>query len=279
MDHLKILSKLFQGQDVLKVAATNHENIRSAAKALGNNLRWEVEKKYFITNSGYFAGGVLFSLLALALAVLMSGDRDIMFATGFLVLWLSIWTPVSISLWVMKAQKVLAVPFSFFAVMALSAIFFFSPLTAVVFVLVVVFNMLFHFLLKAYTVSGRRIMDQIDGFRMYLTAAEQHRLELLHPPERTPELFEKYLPFARALDVENEWCEQFSDVLDKASYAPDWYQGSSWRSLGSGGISASLGSSLSASISSSSSPPGSSSGSGGGGSSGGGGGGGGGSGW
>ena len=275
----KILSKLFQGQDVLKVAATNHENIRSAAKALGNNLRWEVEKKYFITNSGYFAGGVLFSLLALALAVLMSGDRDIMFATGFLVLWLSIWTPVSISLWVMKAQKVLAVPFSFFAVMALSAIFFFSPLTAVVFVLVVVFNMLFHFLLKAYTVSGRRIMDQIDGFRMYLTAAEQHRLELLHPPERTPELFEKYLPFALALDVENEWCEQFSDVLDKASYAPDWYQGSSWRSLGSGGISASLGSSLSASISSSSSPPGSSSGSGGGGSSGGGGGGGGGSGW
>jgi len=275
----KILSKLFQGQDVLKVAATNHENIGSAAKALANNLRWEVEKKYFITNSGYFAGGVLFSLLALALAVLMSEGRDIMFATGFMVLWLSIWTPVSISLWVMKAQKLLAVIFSFFAVLALIAIFFFSPLTAVVFVLVVVSNMLFHYLLKAYTVSGRRIMDQIDGFRMYLTAAEQHRLELLHPPERTPELFEKYLPFALALDVENEWCEQFSEVLDKASYTPDWYQGSSWRSLGSGGISASLGSSLSASISSSSSPPGSSSGSGGGGSSGGGGGGGGGSGW
>jgi uncharacterized membrane protein len=122
-------------------------------------------------------------------------------------------------------------------------------------------------------------MDQIEGFRMYLNSAEQARLELLHPPQRTRELFEKYLPFALALDVENEWCEQFAEVLDKARYAPDWYQGSSWRSLGSGGLSASLGSSLSASLSSSSSPPGGSSGSSGGGSSGGGGGGGGGSGW
>lgn len=114
---------------------------------------------------------------------------------------------------------------------------------------------------------------------MYLTAAEQARLELLHPPERTRELFEKYLPYALALDVENEWCEQFAEVLDQASYAPAWYQGSSWRSLGSGGLSASLGSNLSASLSASASPPGSSSGSSGGGSSGGGGGGGGGSGW
>jgi len=174
---------------------------------------------------------------------------------------------------------IFTIPFTFFMVLAIIILFFFAPLVAMVFVMVVCLSMLFYFLLRAYTVSGRRLMDQIEGFRMYLTAAEQERLELLHPPERTPELFEKYLPFALALDVENEWCEQFAEVLDKAGYAPDWYQGSSWRSLGSGGLSDSLGSSLSASLSASSSPPGSSSGSGGGGSSGGGGGGGGGSGW
>jgi Predicted membrane protein (DUF2207) C-terminal domain len=56
---------------------------------------------------------------------------------------------------------------------------------------------------------------------MYLIAAEQDRLEFFHPPERTPELFEKYLPFALALDVENEWCNLFASVLDGASYAPD----------------------------------------------------------
>jgi len=56
-------------------------------------------------------------------------------------------------------------------------------------------------------------MDQIEGFTMYLSVAEKERLELLHPPEKTPELFEKYLPYAFALDVENEWSEQFAEVL------------------------------------------------------------------
>lgn len=120
----------------------------------------------------------------------MTGNRDGMIVSGFLVLWLSIWTPVTISLWAAPAQKSMALPFSFFAVLALIITFFFSPLTALVFVFVVAINTLFHFLLKAYTLRGRRIMDQIDGFRMYLSAAEQERLELLHPPERTPKLFE-----------------------------------------------------------------------------------------
>lgn len=277
----RILSKLFLGKDVLQMTASNHENIKSAENALKSNLGWEVEKKYFLTNSGRLAWGVMLSLLALVLAVLSAGDRDSMMISGFLTLWLSIWTPVTIGLWARagKGQMIFTVPFTFFMVLAIIILFFFAPLVATVFVMVVCLSMLFYFLLRAYTVSGRRLMDQIEGFRMYLTAAEQERLELLHPPERTPELFEKYLPFALALDVENEWCEQFAEVLDKERYAPDWYQGSSWRSLGSGGLSDSLGSSLSASLSSASSPPGSSSGSGGGGSSGGGGGGGGGSGW
>ena len=208
-----------------------------------SNLEWEVEKKYFITNSGSFSLGVALSLLALVLAVLTAGDRDSMMISGFLALWLSVWTPVTLGLWVRagKGQMIFAVPFTFFMVLAIIMLFFFAPLVATVFVMVVCLNVLFYFLLKAYTLRGRRLMDQIEGFRMYLTLAEQARLELLHPPEPTRELFEKYLPFALALDVENEWCEQFAEVLDRASFAPAWYQGSSWRSLGSGGLSASLG--------------------------------------
>jgi len=88
--------------------------------------------------------------------------------------------------------------------------------------------------------------------------------------------------------VENEWSEQFADVLAQAQvegrpYSPTWYSGSSWDSFGSSGFASSLGDSFSGAIASSSTPPGDSSafggGGGGGGSSGGGGGGGGGSGW
>ena len=42
----------------------------------------------------------------------------------------------------------------------------------------------------APTVEGRRVMDQIAGFKHYLGITEENRLEVLHPPEKTPELFE-----------------------------------------------------------------------------------------
>jgi uncharacterized membrane protein len=150
-------------------------------------------------------------------------------------------------------------------------------------------NLLFFVLLKAPTLEGRKIMDEIEGFKMYLSTAEQERLNLLHPPERTPELFERYLPYAIALGVENEWGEQFTDVFAAAAaetgqggYHPSWYYGrSGYRGWSSPGRFASgLGSALGGSIASAATPPSSSSsGSGGGGSSGGGGGGGGGGGW
>ena len=35
-------------------------------------------------------------------------------------------------------------------------------------------------------------------------------------PERTPELFEKFLPYALALGVEQKWSEQFSTELAAA---------------------------------------------------------------
>ncbi|UCH75866.1 MAG: DUF2207 domain-containing protein [Rhodospirillales bacterium] len=148
-------------------------------------------------------------------------------------------------------------------------------------------NLLFRHLIKAPTLEGRRIMDEIEGFRMYLSTAEQERLNLLHPPERTPALFEKYLPYAMALDVETEWGEQFHEVFATATadpdrgYQPRWYRGRrgyhGWASPGR--FASALGASLGGAIASAATPPGSSSGSGGGGASGGGGGGGGGGGW
>jgi uncharacterized membrane protein len=150
-------------------------------------------------------------------------------------------------------------------------------------VLLGIVNLVFFHLLRAPTVPGRRLLDQLEGFRMYMTTAEEERLKILHPPEKTPELFERYLPYALALDCENEWNTKFAAVLAAAAVAgaaaPVWYSGRNWDWGRTGSFTDSLGSGLAASAASASTAPGSSSGSGGGGSSGGGGGGGGGSGW
>src|SRR5262249_16956300 len=127
----------------------------------------------------------------------------------------------------------------------------------------------------------RAVMDRIEGFRQYLGVAEEDRLNALNPPDKTPELFEKFLPFAIALEVENRWAHRFTAVLAAAgaqAATAAWYQNNQ---VGNDPVALTnqLSGALSQAIASASSPPGSSGGSDGGGSSGGGGGGGGGSGW
>jgi len=149
---------------------------------------------------------------------------------------------------------------------------------------IVVMHILFAYLLKAPSLRGRRLMDKLEGFKLYLDVAEKDDLALRPPPDLTPELFEKYLPFAIALGVEQAWAQRFSEVFARleatggGAYSPAWYQGdfSSGRMRS---FASSVGGNFSSAISSAASPPGSSSGGGGGGSSGGGGGGGGGGGW
>jgi uncharacterized membrane protein YgcG len=140
--------------------------------------------------------------------------------------------------------------------------------------------------MSAPTKEGRALMDRIAGFEQYLSITEEDRLEAMHPPEKTPELFERYLPYAISLGVENRWADKFAAVLAAAEADPSrqgstfgWYSGHGNVWSDPGRFAGTVGSSLASSVSSASTAPGSSSGSGGGGSSGGGGGGGGGGGW
>jgi uncharacterized membrane protein YgcG len=142
---------------------------------------------------------------------------------------------------------------------------------------------LFARLVRAPTKDGRALLDQIEGLKLYLSVAERDELQRMPGPGAPPVLdakrYERLLPFAVALEVEDAWTAKFTAAVGAAAAAAatsgiSWYQGGGVSDLGS--LSHAVGSSLSSQIASSSSPPGSSSGRGGGGSSGGGGGGGGG---
>jgi hypothetical protein len=64
------------------------------------------------------------------------------------------------------------------------------------------------------------VLDKIEGFRTYLAAAEGDRLDRMTPPEKTPGLYQAYLPYALALGVENRWSEQFSGEIDETYTLP-----------------------------------------------------------
>ena len=141
---------------------------------------------------------------------------------------------------------------------------------------------LYQYYIRRPSEEKLRIQSLIDGFKMYLNTAETRQLQHFNPPEVTPEVFEKYLPYAIALDADEVWGQKFQDFLDKSamdqsSTSMAWYAGSHFNAMSFGHM---LSSNLSNSINTASTPPSSSSGgSMGGGFSGGGGGGGGGGGW
>ena len=307
-DEQKIASQLFRSGKSIVLERRNHSSIAAAKNALKTALTFAFEKTHFVNNRKAFVTGVVISALAVASCFLSSLHRG---EVVFLGVWLSIWSigvvflaTMVVKLWgqVFSGARNLgtkvgsigaaifmtlfALPFFGAEVFALYTLSQSSPAMAVFPIIVAVVNILFYHLLKAPTLLGRRILDKIEGFKMFLAATEADRLQRIYPAGRTPELYEKFLPYALALGVEQQWTEQFNDVLSAAArsdssggYHPRWYSGSSWDSSRMGSFAGSMGNSLSGAISSSSTSPGSSSGGGGGGSSGGGGGGGGGGAW
>ncbi len=141
-------------------------------------------------------------------------------------------------------------------------------------------------LLGAPTFEGAKVLSRIDGFKLYLTTAETNRLNMRDAPQMDEELFERYLPYAAGLGVEEPWSKAFAAHLsrihpgrDDDEYRPAWYRGNRWDAGSITRAATASVAAVSAAMASSMPAPKSSSGSSGGGFSGGGGGGGGGGGW
>lgn len=306
-DEIRIAEIIFASGRSFELKNTNSGIMKKAINYLKEYLKLRYEKIYFLTNKEHFIPGAILSLVLMFVSAIFqnisSGHPEKLPIILFMCVWLSIWTVgvtallyTVASLWRAALKSIVNVPGAIFLslfsipfllgeLFGISMLLYATSFLIMTVVLAVIFtNVLFYRLLKAPTFMGRKIMDRIDGFKMYLSVAEKDRLNVLNPPQKTPELFEKYLPYALALDVEQQWAEKFSECLAKASvtdehYHPSWYNGSTLGAFSAAGFASSLGSGLSSAVSSSSVAPGSSSGSGGGGSSGGGGGGGGGGGW
>ncbi len=282
----KIFNMLLSATKELILDKSNAAKIISAKDGLKEVLKKKYEKIYFLTNTKYLIGGIFLSVLGLLCIALSGQDK---FGGVFITLWLTIWSSISVSLLIkgiklLKSKKfgtfLFSLPFNAFIV---AGCFFYvnfvNTVGLILWAIIVITNFLFFHLMKAPTEKGLALLRSLEGFRMFLKTAEAKRLEALTPNDKLPELFERYLPWAMALDVENTWAEKFEALLREKGqdypYTPTWWSGSHFYSYSA--IPSSIGSSLSSAIAVATAPT--SSGSGGGGSAGGGGGGGGGGGW
>jgi hypothetical protein len=308
-DEKQIASELFEGCNELLLKQENHTAIKSAMVATQKWLKAAEERTYFLTNSRYLIPAIALTVLTMASYFLTLGMPQRIGAV-LIIFWLTLWT-IGVSalfLHVFAAWRdvarhgsgsligagkaflytIWAIPFLGGEVLGLLFLSTATSLSFGVFLVAAgILHGVFVHLMKAPTFAGRRLMDQVEGFKMFLGSVDGDRLNRAAPPEQTPQVFEKFLPYALALDVEQDWANKFSGVLSAAgaapgssgsAYTPSFYSGSSWNSFSGAGFAASFGSSLTSAISSSSTAPGSGGGGGSGGS-GGGGGGGGGGGW
>jgi uncharacterized membrane protein YgcG len=292
------LRSLVSTGDSIVMEQKNYAAFQASKKSLESVLKDQYEGKAFKRNYGWAAAGLLFFFAALwvtSAAIVAAADTasiwQIGVALGCLALAAILAFLIHESSWFGKLVCAV-LGFCAFAVAAALGFPMFTealnsgsaiPLLIPILGLPVVISCFWW--ISAPTPEGRAILDRIAGFKQYLSITERERLDRMTMPQDTPEVFEKYLPYAIALGVENKWANRFASVLAAAQARGDERQGFYWYS-GRGNpwsnpslFVNSVGASLASTISSASTAPGSSSGSGGGGFSGGGGGGGGGGGW
>jgi len=308
-DEQQLANQMFCGRDELWLHNENHTVISAGIATLKSWLKQTEQKVYFFTNGRYLVPAIVFGVLVVVTVAYLRSPASLV-VIGFLSLWLSVWSLAVAALiygcyqaWkeafvapggsLLLAGKAIfltlfCLPFLAGECLGVFMLTKFGSLWVALFLFAsIALHILFHFLLKAPTVVGRKLLDQVEGFKTFLGAVHGDRLNRINPPEQTPEVFEKFLPYALALDVEQAWAEKFSGVLNAASqaldsgtgYTPSFYSGSNWNSFGGSSFARGFSDSFTSAISSSSTAPGSSGGGDGGGGSGGGGGGGGGGGW
>lgn len=296
----KVYKALLGSRKSIKMEQSNHRRIGNAVKALKAVLKSEFEGKSFNRNIGWLVPGFIGTALTLGATFLLGGKPEGLFL-GF---WLSFWSFGVYFLvrqvwttWTNPGRGVgetlgaifitlFAIPFVGAEIVVGGLLTtMLPPYALILLVLLLGENVLFYHLMKQPTHLGRKLMDKLEGFKLYLSVAEDESFDAMKGPEKTPELFEAYLPYALALGVEQEWSEKFSSILAQAGqtpsesgYRPMWHH-SNASHFDTAAFAGGLGGALSSAIASSSTAPGSSSGGGGGGFSGGGGGGGGGGGW
>ena len=73
--------------------------------------------------------------------------------------------------------------------------------------------MFFMPLMKRPSQKGAALLAEIEGLALYLGTAEVSRLNVFNPPERSPEEFHQFMPYAVALGLEKAWGAQFSASL------------------------------------------------------------------
>jgi hypothetical protein len=233
----------------LEINKANGSRVETVGHAFRKAIETEHSGKYYHSNVGFVIGGILLSVVAVV-AVVAFGDFEpevyaAMFVIGILAFITTIFAVVFGK--AMSKGGSLLTRVGLIIVLALLGAMLVSGIGGIVSAAslealealqipaimsvtgIITTNIVFLMLMGAPTPLGRKLMDGIEGLRLYLTVAEQDRMNMQGAPQMSPQHFEKLLPYAVALGVEKPWSNAFETWLASAAvasaYEPSWYSG------------------------------------------------------
>lgn len=237
-----IAEALFATSPSIRLDRSKQSFLAELLKTYRSNLREQFGQKYFVNNALYICiGGVVTMGLVIGLGKLFSWfghlSEERVIGSVFLGVAFSygIWKilmTIRVSIWGLLLRWFLAIILLLWITVYSSTLDFGNSitLTSIFLFSLPPINLIFFYLLQAPNRSGRDLLDKIVGFKQFLSITEAHRYNALQAPTAlTIEMFEKYFPYAIALNVEHKWSQLFESkfpFIASESYRPSWYHGS-----------------------------------------------------
>lgn len=244
----------------------NGESLASAFSLFKSSVERETRGRFFRKNSGYFSAGMVLTGLTFAAVLIFGGLSEAETALLFVFVVVGAFIGVTLVTLIRKlfsGRPVLSVVGIIAKSIALVVLIIngaviaagnmlnslpddFSGPTITVLLAnsfplalvssLAVMNAVFYYLLRAPTVAGRAVMDQLQGLELYIRTAETERLNMAGAPDLNAAQFERILPYAIALDAERPWSDAFASAFARAhnnesmstGYQPGWSSRRNW---------------------------------------------------
>lgn len=213
------------------------ETAYTAVSVLAESLRVQALDRWFQENSRYALIGAALSCIPVLLAahpdsidkwVALLIEFAVMVPAAFYGVFLAIRLQDLVKI---TRGKLLRLPSGAFRLLGffvpcLMAIVFgftmldltFGPFVFATALAMVALGVIFMHLLKAPTIEGTRLLSEIEGFREFLKSVEKLPMDRDQAPGNDVTRYEKYLPYAVALEVEQLWSDKLV-ALASATHA------------------------------------------------------------
>lgn len=232
-DERSVLDKLLPDPDALVILGISHRRIWRARRALRKELKRRFQTRFFVTNRHWSVLGFVLSLVGFAGLAWQSRSVVPPHVWG-LVVGLLVATMVTgrlltrgyrawrIDLAEMSPRPSLLaasvfpvlslVPLAVLGVLARDLYQAISPHLLVAILALSAINAVFFEILERPTPAGQEMLDHVEGFKRFLTATEEDRVRRLSS-EESQDLFDRLLPYAVALGMENRWAALFGSAM------------------------------------------------------------------